>query len=371
MLRRKLNISVSRATAPSWSQESGYAFLMVLFMIVLIIAGSMVLIEKLATQGVRDREAEAVWRGNQYARAVRLYYHKTGRYPQTIDDLSKGMPDLHFLRQAYKNPLNKADGTWRFIYVNAAGQIIGSTRYANLQQMMIIDSGALAALSQAGQQSGQPGIPAGSLSNTSNSDASQTGQTLSSPTSPSNNSSGSTLNPPLNPSGDNSQNPQNSTSTQSPQNPSSTSPFGQSSTFSQSNTFSQSAGQSGQSGQATQSTQTLASMQALLQLKPTGPVDGPVLGAFLTGVGGKGDQASLRVYHGGKKYLDWEFIWNPLEDAAAALQQGLGGQAQQPTGLPSGILGNVPLPLGPTVSQPGPSQPQQQQSQPQFQPPTQ
>lgn len=358
-------MGISRATATSRQPVSGYAFLMVLFMIVLIIAGSMVLIEKLAIQGLRDRESEAVWRGNQYARAIRLYYHKTGRYPQTVDDLSKGMPDLHFLRQAYKNPVNKADGTWRFIYVNAAGQIIGSTRYANLQQMMMIDSGALAALSQAGQ----PGVPAGSLSNTSNSFGSQAGQTPPASTSLTNNSSGSTLNPPSTPSGDNSQNTQNSTSPQSPQNPSSTSSFGQSSTFAPSNTFSQSTGQPGQPGQAPQSTQTMASVQALLQLKPTGPVDGPVLGAFLTGVGGKGDQASLRVYHGGKKYLDWEFIWNPLEDAAAALQQGLGGQGQQPVGLPAGmpssILGNVPL--GPTTSQPGPSQPQPQPQQPQQQ----
>jgi len=35
--------------------------------------------------------------------------------------------------------MNKTDGTWRFIYVNAAGQIIGSIRYATLQQMVLID----------------------------------------------------------------------------------------------------------------------------------------------------------------------------------------------------------------------------------------
>ena len=49
-------------------------------------------------------------------------------------------PDLHFLRQAYKNPTNPGDGSWRFIYVNAAGQIIGSTKYANLQQMALMDA---------------------------------------------------------------------------------------------------------------------------------------------------------------------------------------------------------------------------------------
>ena len=115
--------------------ESGYAFLFALGLILLLIAGSVVVMQKGATIRRRQMEQETIWRGNQYARAIRLYYHKTGRYPQTFDDLQKGVPDLHFLRQSYKNPTNSADGSWRFIYVNAAGQIIGSTKYANLQQI--------------------------------------------------------------------------------------------------------------------------------------------------------------------------------------------------------------------------------------------
>ena len=35
--------------------------------------------------------------------------------------------------------MKKDDGAWRFIYVNAAGQIIGSVKYATLQQMAIMD----------------------------------------------------------------------------------------------------------------------------------------------------------------------------------------------------------------------------------------
>jgi hypothetical protein len=78
---------------------------------------------------------------------------------------------------------------------------------------------------------------------------------------------------------------------------------------------------------------------ALAALKPTGPVDGPVLGGFLTGVACTGDRKSLKVYRGGKKYVEWEFIWNPLEDAAAAQQQ----QASSGQG---GILGGVPAGAG-------------------------
>src|SRR6202522_804823 len=134
-------------------QESGYAFLFVLGLILLMIAVSLTALQMGATIRRRRIEQETIWRGNQYARAIRLYYHKTGHYPQTLDDLQKGAPDLHFLRQPYKNPTNPADGSWRFIYVNAAGQIIGSTRYANLQQMALMDANG----GQLPTLQGQPG----------------------------------------------------------------------------------------------------------------------------------------------------------------------------------------------------------------------
>ena len=121
--------------------------------------------ENILTTGRRQREEEMIWRGQQYVRAIRLYYRKTGHYPSTLDDLKKGMPELHFLRYAaYKDPMKTDDErAWRFIYVNAAGQIIGSVRYATLQQMAILDmnGGKIPGVKQ-GDQSDQPGIPVSS-----------------------------------------------------------------------------------------------------------------------------------------------------------------------------------------------------------------
>src|SRR5215472_15196358 len=113
--------------------ERGYAMLLAVCLTAAMLVASTAIIANLRIEGKRQREAEAIWRGNQYARAIRLYYHKTGHYPQTIEDLQKGLPQLHFLRQSYKDPMNTTDGAWRFIYVNAAGQIIGSTKYTSLQ----------------------------------------------------------------------------------------------------------------------------------------------------------------------------------------------------------------------------------------------
>lgn len=330
------------------SQEGGFAFLLALGLIVFVVAMSLIWLEQGATQHRRQVEEEAIWRGNQYARAIRLYFHKTGHYPQDLEALQKGVPDLHFLRQAYKDPTNQADGSWRFIYINAAGQIIGSTKYANLQQMALMDAngGQLPTIPGA---PGQLGVPASSLGDANNNLNSQPGQTPSSGTgtdtssqigsgitgNPQTSDGGQSPQPPdgQNPQSPNGQNPQNPQGSQNPTaGPNGQNPFGNQNPLSPLQT-----GQLGQGGAVTP-----ASLAAMAQLKPTGPVDGPVLGAFLTGVASKRDAPSLKVYHGGKKYINWEFIWNPLEDQAAAMQQQAGNAGT------NGIGQNVPGAFGGT-----------------------
>jgi type II secretory pathway pseudopilin PulG len=66
----------------------------------------------------REREVEAVNRGNQYVRAIRLYYRKFGHYPGSIEQLEK-TNNIRFLRQQYVDPMTgKAD--WRLIKVGEA-----------------------------------------------------------------------------------------------------------------------------------------------------------------------------------------------------------------------------------------------------------
>ena len=336
------------------NRQRGFAYIMALIAVMLMLTATLAIYEKGATMARRDREDEMIWRGNQYKRAIRLYYHKTGKYPQTLDDLTKGLPQLHFLRQVYKDPTNKADGTWRFIYVNAAGSIIGSVKYATLQQMQILDmnGGVMPVIP------GQPGVPASSLAtgpqpggiNGSSSDTSGQSNGSSNGTSNNNNggqtgTSGSTgqnpdgstgqnggQNPAGAPSpngggdGSNPQNPQSPS--QNPfgnQNPSSPSSPGSSSIFGPGGSNPTGSGLSNANMPGGTSAVNLA---ALAQLKPTGPVDGPVLGGFLTGVGGKTDAKSIKYYHGAKKLNEFEFIWNPLEDAAAALQNQMNNMQQ-------------------------------------------
>jgi hypothetical protein len=377
---------VKSSPRPKRDRQRGFAYMMALVAIMVMVASTLAIFELGAVQARRNREYEMIWRGNQYKRAIRLYYHKTGKYPQTVDDLVKGLPQLHFLRQQYKDPTNKSDGAWRFIYVNAAGSIIGSTKYATLQQMQLLDmnGGVMPAIP------GQPGVSASSLatgpqpgdinsgSSTGSSFSSfSSGGTSTNSNNPngnggngnsqdgSNNNSGQNggsnitsdpnngqsngQNPAGAPSsnggGDNSQNGGqsgtqngNQSGSQNPQSPNGTG----SSMFGPALGGSSATGAPGQAGLAGANLPGGAQMNlaALAQLKPTGPVDGPVLGGFLTGVAGKIDGASIKRYHGAKKLNQFEFIWNPLEDAAAALQNQMSNMGGQQLG--TGMAGTNP-----------------------------
>ncbi len=365
------HVRVSRSPVRGRSDESGYAYLMALFMVLMVIVGSIVVLTNAATQGQRQRENEMMWRGNQYVRAIKLYYRKTGHYPQNLDDLQKGVANVHFLRQAYKDPMNKnEDGKWRFIYTNATGQIIGSVRYATMQQMAFLDlnggviPGAATDSSQDSNVTPVPQPDQGTSSSTGDCPPALGENGAANPAPGSGIGTTSSLNAN-----------QSQSSSPQPSSAQAVCPPNQGQTSNPQQGSGLLGSMLGQGQAQVGSTQLGAGMQAqqlqiLAQMKPTGPVDSPVIGGFLVGVGGgtKEDTNSVKVYKRAKKYKDWEFIWNPLEAQALALQQGMnqagaGGLLGQPGGL-----GLQPGGPGSTSSSPGqppptgsqsPTQPQQ------------
>src|SRR5579872_7018123 len=114
--------------------EAGYTLLLVMFMVATMLIAAAAITPNILTEGRREKEKEMVWRGNQYARAIGLYYKKFGKYPTKIEDLTRSTNGVRFLRQAYKDPMNKEDGSWRFIYVGPNGQLIGSLKQVSLLQ---------------------------------------------------------------------------------------------------------------------------------------------------------------------------------------------------------------------------------------------
>ncbi|MFI5056967.1 MAG: hypothetical protein ACHQLQ_02175 [Candidatus Acidiferrales bacterium] len=146
------------------SRERGYALLMVMFIAALMFTAVMTIAPNILTQAKREKEEEMIWRGKQYVRGIKLYYRKLGRFPTSLDDLTKPkVGTLRFMRQAYKDPMNKADGSWRMIYVGPAGQLIGSLKppqTINLSATGGAQPGTPAA-TMAGANQTQPGASAG------------------------------------------------------------------------------------------------------------------------------------------------------------------------------------------------------------------
>jgi len=121
--------------------QAGFTLMMAIFMVASMIILAAAAAPVILTQGRREMEAEMVWRGEQYERAIGLYYRKFGKYPTSVDDLVKQTNGVRCLRQAYKDPMNKEDGSWRFIYVGPNGQLIGSLRRTSLLQTTLSGAG--------------------------------------------------------------------------------------------------------------------------------------------------------------------------------------------------------------------------------------
>jgi len=122
-------MNAARSQAAGKHSERGYALLVIIFLVTALLISMMLVVPNILTEGRREKEKDMIWRGRQYARGVKLYFRKFGRFPTSLDDLTKPkLGSLRFMRQVYKDPMNQEDGSWRFIYVGPAGQLIGSLK---------------------------------------------------------------------------------------------------------------------------------------------------------------------------------------------------------------------------------------------------
>jgi type II secretory pathway pseudopilin PulG len=101
---------VGRA-APARSQ-AGFTYLTVMFVIAILLGGLAIVGETWETSARREKEAELLFIGNQYRRAIGLYYASTPgvvkRYPRTLDDLIKDprQPNTQrHIRKLYPDPM--------------------------------------------------------------------------------------------------------------------------------------------------------------------------------------------------------------------------------------------------------------------------
>ncbi len=139
--------------------EQGFLLLGLIVAIFLILLALSVAAPKMARELRREREVETVRRGNQYVRAIQLYYRKFGHYPGSMDQLEK-TNNIRFLRQDYVDPMTgKVD--WRIIKV---GENKTTVKGFFGKPLAGIESSGLGSASGMASSFGSPGTAAGGSS---------------------------------------------------------------------------------------------------------------------------------------------------------------------------------------------------------------
>jgi hypothetical protein len=260
-------IARKREVRKSNVSQDGYALLLMVFFVAMLLFTVSVATPRLLTLERREKEKEMVWRGKEYVRGIRLYYRKTRRLPTQLDDLYLPKTGIRFMRGAYKDPMNSVDGSWRLIFVSPDGRIIGSLRQHQNTYLSAAGWGGLF-----GSNPSPAASPIGGTQN-SPSPASAPGSfaSLNSAPSVSQNPSDNSNSPGLTPA------PPSGTNALTPASPNTSAP--------------QSAAPPTDNG-------------------PTPAVN------MIIGVGSKIDKRSILWLDGEKNYLQFEFVWN-LSDAVS------------------------------------------------------
>ena len=104
------------------SREAGYT-LVVFVMIIAVMAIMMaVAVEIVSFQAKREREAELIFRGQQYVEGIRLYKQKYGRNPMRMKELWEANPRV--LRQKWKDPITDSE-EWGLVFLGQEGRELG------------------------------------------------------------------------------------------------------------------------------------------------------------------------------------------------------------------------------------------------------
>ena len=279
------------------SNEAGYILVAVIFMVALVVLSLAIAAPRIAASIQRDREVELVHRGEQYKRAIRLYYKKFGSYPSSIDQLEK-TNEIRFLRKRYTDPLTGKDD-WKLIRMGQAhvrplgffGQTLGMSTATSAAGGLTGSS----TLGGSGLSSGTGGSSSmfGSSSGSSSTAVGATGSTAGT-------SSGGGLYAPA--------------TTDDGTGSSSGSSGSSSSSSSGSSSDSSSGSSSGSTSSGSSSTGASTSTTGGLGVATSTTLGGPPV----VGVVPPMTKSTILLYKLKSHYNEWEFVYDPVEEQTAA-----------------------------------------------------
>lgn len=110
--------------APNRQREDGYTLVALLAFMTILAIFAMAAAPKLSQQAQREQEKEAIFRGEQVAEAIQIYYKTHGTtvpqsLPTSIDQLLEGIPrgtkKIQILRPSAARDALSTSGEWRLI----------------------------------------------------------------------------------------------------------------------------------------------------------------------------------------------------------------------------------------------------------------
>src|SRR5271169_1943241 len=289
--------------------EGGYVLLAVLLLVAFMVIAATIEAPVLVQQMKRDREEEMIHRGTEYARAIKKYYKKFGRYPANLEQLDN-TNQIRFLRKRYKDPLTK-DGKWKVL------------NYGDIQALLNTNAPGTPAAALGTQGQGSFGQPSSisSIGTTGEPSSQQTALSAGNIVYPS--GAGSDQSNPT--SGQQPSGTVGSVLGNSPQGNAQqgNNPFA--------NTFSLGTNSGSNTNQQGSTTSTA---------NPAGGTQ-TFGGGAIVGVASLSKDPTIRIYNKKKTYNEWQFIYNPMMDQQNVLLRGpyqpvIIGGAQ--VGTPAGQL---------------------------------
>jgi hypothetical protein len=255
------------------SRRSGYAILIVLLMLALLTIVLMRGAPAIAIQIRHEREEETIHRANQYVVAIRRFYHKFGRYPNTLEEL-QSTNNFRFLRRQYKDPITGND--FRLLHPGEATLALTGFFGQNLTGT-----------------NGGPGV--------------------------------NLLGTPMTQPGNSNQNNSNSTQSNNSQSNEGSDSLFQPLTSNSSGQALNAGGTAGNQSPSSSNSQNGNSLFGNADSLGGGPI---------IGVAGTSKQKSLKVVNGKEHYNDWQFVYDPrmetLQGVGPAVGAGVAGGTVQP-----------------------------------------
>jgi type II secretory pathway pseudopilin PulG len=102
--------------------EAGYTLVAIVMVVAIMAIMMAVAVQTVSFQMQREREAELIFRGQQYVEGIRLYRQKYGRYPMRMKELWEADPRV--LRQNWTDPITRSE-EWGVVFLGQDGQRVG------------------------------------------------------------------------------------------------------------------------------------------------------------------------------------------------------------------------------------------------------